>query len=220
LPYHVPGFEPAGQIYAFPSRRYRPLDDVIRKRGPLDRRSWVLQEQLLSPRTLNFGKDGIYWECLTTELSELMPDGVGSTHRFDTDFVQIFKAGIGSIMDISSSNHPCEDDLKFHRAWWLVVEAYSRRQLTRESDKLVALTGVATEVARVTKDVYLAGLWLHYLWQDLTWYVWAPGCPSVGTSHGYKGPYGPTSRHLEDFKGMFEEKEKCGYILSTTNALL
>jgi hypothetical protein len=219
LPYHRPGGGTGGQVYAFPSSRNSPPDDIIRRRGLLDRRSWVLQEQLLSPRTLNFGKLGIYWECLTTELSELMLDGADSTHRFDTDFVQIFKAGIGGIMDISSPNSPCEDDLKFHRAWWLVVEVYSRRQLTRESDKLVALSGVATEVARVTKDEYLAGLWLRYLWQDLTWYVWAPGCPSLVTSHGYKGPYGPTSRLLEDFKGMFEEKEMYNYILSANAPL-
>jgi hypothetical protein len=39
--------------------------DIYLRRGPLDKRAWVLQEQLLSPRILNFGKDGVYWECLT-----------------------------------------------------------------------------------------------------------------------------------------------------------
>ena len=31
--------------------------------SPLGGRGWVLQERLLAPRTLNFGREQLFWEC-------------------------------------------------------------------------------------------------------------------------------------------------------------
>ena len=38
--------------------KYDPL-----AREPLSRRGWVLQERLLSPRTLHYSEGQMYWEC-------------------------------------------------------------------------------------------------------------------------------------------------------------
>ena len=38
---------------------------------PLHRRAWVLQEHLLSPRILQFGRRGILWECYELIVNEI-----------------------------------------------------------------------------------------------------------------------------------------------------
>jgi len=43
---------------------------------PLSERAWVLQEQLLAPRTVLFMKDQVSWECRTHEASEVFTGGV------------------------------------------------------------------------------------------------------------------------------------------------
>jgi hypothetical protein len=42
-------------------------------RAPLNSRSWVLQERLLSPRVLHFAAHQLYWECAALEASEVFP---------------------------------------------------------------------------------------------------------------------------------------------------
>ena len=51
--------------------------------------------------------------------------------------------------------------------WETVVESYSKRSLTRESDKLVAIGGIAKELQRFLQDEYLAGLWNRDLLREL-----------------------------------------------------
>jgi hypothetical protein len=52
-------------------RRGGPYDFVtedLRSDGilgaPLNRRAWVVQERMLSPRIIHFGKNQVFWECL------------------------------------------------------------------------------------------------------------------------------------------------------------
>jgi hypothetical protein len=46
-----------------------------REKPMLEKRGWVLQEQLLSPRSLLFHRDQISWECCEMEASEVYPGG-------------------------------------------------------------------------------------------------------------------------------------------------
>ena len=61
---------------------------------------------------------------------------------------------------------------------------YSTRSLTVSTDKLAALSGLATTFATQTGDVYLSGLWLNGLPEGLLW-------SSVGLG---RGQYGSKSR--------------------------
>lgn len=54
--------------------------------------------------------------------------------------------------------------------WQQTVERYSRRHLSFEADKLVALAGAAHQVSQVLDDTFLAGLWVNSLWRDLLWW--------------------------------------------------
>ncbi|RMD39776.1 hypothetical protein DV735_g5356, partial [Chaetothyriales sp. CBS 134920] len=44
--------------------------------NPINRRGWVLQERLLSPRILHFGAQQVFWECRESLACETFPKGV------------------------------------------------------------------------------------------------------------------------------------------------
>ncbi len=70
------------------------------------------------------------------------------------------------------------DEIRFHVLWMQIVSAYSRRQLTDEKDRLVALLGVARTVQEKTKAVFVEGLWHEVLGLNLLWVSESPMDPS------------------------------------------
>ena len=72
-----------------------------------------------------------------------------------------------------------KDDLIFPNEYWTaIVKDYTRSNLTYDSDKLVAIAGLAKATLRVmdvSNDSYLAGLWRKDLAVDLLWRVAASG---------------------------------------------
>jgi hypothetical protein len=44
--------------------------------APLHKRAWVVQERLLAPRVLHFGREQLFWECHTMNACETYPDGL------------------------------------------------------------------------------------------------------------------------------------------------
>jgi hypothetical protein len=52
------------------------------------------------------------------------------------------------------------------------VTLYSRAKLTKHSDKLVALSGLAHAVQRESGDQYVAGLWRKDLEYSLLWSIY------------------------------------------------
>ncbi|KAH6869334.1 heterokaryon incompatibility protein-domain-containing protein [Thelonectria olida] len=55
--------------------------------------------------------------------------------------------------------------------WQVIISEYSRCNLTRPSDKLPALSGLASTFERSTLFTYLAGLWKEDFVNGLLWYV-------------------------------------------------
>ncbi|KAH9208316.1 hypothetical protein DL95DRAFT_395425, partial [Leptodontidium sp. 2 PMI_412] len=55
--------------------------------------------------------------------------------------------------------------------WASMVNAFTRRKLTVESDRLPALSGIVKEIQLQTGDKYLAGLWRQDLSHHLLWQV-------------------------------------------------
>lgn len=125
---------------------------------PLMYRAWALQERLLSPRFLHFTSQEMIWECKTDILCECGSSKSGRCRSTK----QAFHKSLDSPEDIS-------------KTWHTVVEAYSNLDLTEESDKLHALSGLASKVAAARQlDVdshYLAGLWGDSIYHDLLWKV-------------------------------------------------
>ena len=183
-------------IFAF-SRR------MEEQSGRLVTRGWVLQEEALSLRRVVFGDDAVSWKCLTTYLTERDPShlyGEPSRVRDDRfDYVQVFQAGLSGLLDLGNERR---DIVRLYQSWGLMVEQFTRRQLTRSSDRLAALAGLATEFSRATGDQYLAGIWTKYLWRELLWHVSSVFAPRFGRP---MPKWERLNRHglVKDFSGMF-----------------
>lgn len=169
----LPNYGNCGPVYAFSANSNE-------EGSSLQQRAWALQEQLLSPRYISFGKGGVSWACLTTELYESSPHsfyGIADWSNGRFDYRKIFQAGISGLLDLKEHSQDC---LRLYQSWMLIVEAYSLRELTKSSDRLAALTGIASKFGQATSDQYLAGLWRRYLWRELLWTVYSPSSPRFG----------------------------------------
>lgn len=142
----------------------------LRAKGyPLMTRGWVLQERMLAPRAVYFTPTELVWKCRTRSCCECEEPGPSGLHGgvgwldAPTSWVQ---ANHGAAMN------PPEIGASPLYPWQLVVQHFSRLDLTFETDCLPALSGVAHEVAslhNLQPADYLAGLWRQRLPIDLLW---------------------------------------------------
>jgi hypothetical protein len=145
----------------------------------LDTRAWVCQERLLSPRTVYFSKTQLFWECSELHNAcETAPCGISP--RVLPKFDEFTYMGEAIGQDFSwgtmrfdenippfSWRAPSADD---QYKWWLkTLHGYVQRNLTKSSDKLPAIGGIAERTARVLNDDYLAGLFRKRLPDALLW---------------------------------------------------
>jgi Heterokaryon incompatibility protein (HET) len=148
---------------------------------PLLSRGWAFQERILAPRVLHFCKQELVWEC--KEETKCQCGGL-STHFSSKD--QLYQVIRTEGSDSRNDDHPMRKLLRSLRArtpritareqsdvskkWHSIVELYSALQLTKETDRLPALSGLAKQASpRLGK--YLAGLWSNTLVSDLMWKV-------------------------------------------------
>jgi heterokaryon incompatibility protein (HET) len=69
----------------------------------------------------------------------------------------------------------CFEQISLDKAHWhQIVSHYSARHISKPSDKLSALSGLAARIAKNNGN-YLAGLWLTSLKKDMLWYVSGDG---------------------------------------------
>ncbi|KAI1476307.1 HET-domain-containing protein [Daldinia eschscholtzii] len=135
---------------------YRVASDHINHRDePLDYRAWAFQERLMAQRFLSFGTREMMWTCRTHSLCE---------------------CGWVSFQPSHPNKLNLEDMLGLLSHWGLttlwvnnIVIPYTRRKLTIQSDKLVALSAVASRFKSYYGGTYLAGLWEEDLVYGLLW---------------------------------------------------
>ena len=135
--------------------------DHIVGEAPVNRRAWVLQERLLSRRILHFTSNGLAWECCQLTAHEASPSGLSKREPSSSRFKQQ-----AALMQHANDEYAQQ---VFLEAWLETVHVYSSCHLTEESDKLVALSGVATYFQPFVGGEYLAGLWRNSLLRELLW---------------------------------------------------
>ena len=116
---------------------------------PLDHRAWALQERLLSGRVIDFERDEIRWTCSCLTATDL---------------------------DVDYWTGPIKRNTKAlaEKEWGDLVKDYLKRDLTYESDRLVAFSAIAEGFARMKgleSSSYLAGIWRHDIHRQLLWYI-------------------------------------------------
>lgn len=164
--------------------------DNLVNRAPVNTRAWVLQERLLAPRVLHFCKGSIAWECGRFTRTEGHPEDVPAFDiQQDKVLPEVSFKGLDPFKDGKKLRdtrlgdykepdpHIPDKDRYGFELWTRVVEMYSRLNLTKAKDKLMALSGIAqymaTNVLGSEGDPsrYVAGLWYRYLESQLLWRV-------------------------------------------------
>ncbi|KAI1136786.1 HET-domain-containing protein [Hypoxylon sp. FL0543] len=128
-------------------------------------RGWILQEECLSRRRIHFTETELTWKCPTVANCDCglptPPDMADPSINFA--ILEIPKKG---------ENQPWKTPAWL---WHQLVEHYTSRSLTYETDRLVALAGIAAKVPRSHRD-YFAGMWRDQLNSSILWK--AAGAPS------------------------------------------
>jgi hypothetical protein len=178
--------------------------DKERKAGSLElfTRGWVMQERLLSRRYVIFAPNELMWECLENSDCECgqLSRGWGIVQTKGT--TQASSSTLQYSIDMENqlaewrSRDPNDPRAKlpmkiaYHRSlrkkderwernkrdWWRrLVETYTALELTKETDRLKAIAGLATHLGTATNSTdYLAGHWLDGLPLDLWWHSDGP----------------------------------------------
>ncbi|KAE9373105.1 HET-domain-containing protein [Stipitochalara longipes BDJ] len=126
-------------------------------------RGWVLQEHMLSRRKVIYAPDQILWKCKSMQVLEVNRD-------IKTD---------------SQSMQTTEDweDTLFVDHWLSIAEIFSTKDLTFESDKLPAISGLASYFCRRHGQEYFAGLLSGSIAEGLLWRPYSPGSLSRPTEY-------------------------------------
>ncbi|KUJ12377.1 uncharacterized protein LY89DRAFT_738165 [Mollisia scopiformis] len=125
---------------------------------PLVTRAWAFQEKILSRRKIYFTNAEVDWEC--SQDIQCFCGGIRNASREPaTAFEMIQNSFTG-------------EDLK-HRErykWMGIIERYSSRFLTKETDRLPALSALAQKFRTASElGSYLAGNWTQGLVASLKW---------------------------------------------------
>lgn len=132
----------------------------------LQRRGWTFQERALAPRKLFFSSY-IYWEC-TNGFEEEVTNGGWYVH-------ELFNTGLVSLQAPSESSaltldHRGQMNVPEHLAlWYRALQDFTARQLTRPTDRLVAISGVIKFLERKLSRHNRYGMWLDFFPCDLLW---------------------------------------------------
>ena len=126
---------------------------------PLEQRAWTFQESLLSRRLLIFAEGQIRWRC---QHQKFVPDALRIKDAHSSIRVPSHVFGAKKL----SARYYGRQQILL---WEQIVVDYSKRELTFSHDRLPGIAGVASELAKVWDDVYLAGLWSSCLLNHLGW---------------------------------------------------
>lgn len=124
---------------------YNTRKTATERRTPWLDRAWTLQEWLLSPRVLHINEMTM-WDCFEGYGNELE-----CRHMIPNPLLR------------------APNLLGTDNSWYDIVEDYTERNITKDTDRLPALAGLAEQYKEVTGKEYLAGLWLEDLPIKLLW---------------------------------------------------
>ena len=151
-------------------------------RHGLQSRGWVFQEEHLSRRTVYFGNQYIYWECrqhCATEpfvrsfpQPEIDEAGQITYKEIEPEKSRWVRQKLSGRMRISAADRYYIPDM-----WCRTVEEYSRRRLSKGSDRWRAIEGMATIMSGMSRNTdpwhtikhMHHGLWDYPLSDNLMW---------------------------------------------------
>lgn len=172
---------------------YYDIEDIVDWDGgielaPVNQRSWVVQERLLSPRVIHFSDRQLFWECAELQASESSPFGIpgGEITKFKTlsPYQNQDQYLIDLDLETETQSQERQRLASAFRIWKSTLSAYTRGKLSKGSDKLIAISAIARELQPLMRCRYLAGLWEASLVLQLAWWSDKTVIPSMG----YRAP--------------------------------
>ncbi|KAK0660470.1 putative heterokaryon incompatibility protein [Cercophora samala] len=179
------------RLFIYPRHHHSTNSQSPIADAPISTRGWCFQERFLSPRTLHYTSEQLFWECRQDFKSE---DLISNTQG------QPWGTMPGALAQLYDPTFRPEHVV---RTWYKsIVAPYSRRRLTKETDRLPAIGGVARVYAHllsqaeqrirnaetqtwvegwverqdgfkqydvVENGVYIAGVWGHQIGHGLSW---------------------------------------------------
>ncbi len=142
--------------------------------APLLQRAWVFQERMLSPRILHFHTGELVWECQhSTECecsrySRMVPLREKTDGNLKRQFMQLSSMNCVDGFNIQTGQGVLHSK---YDLWYRFVEAYTKLNITYDSDILPALAGLAKSFKDIgdTGNHYVAGIWEEDLLRGLLW---------------------------------------------------
>lgn len=160
-------------LYLRPQFRHFTQDQYYKERAnyfPVLDRAWCYQERRLATRVLHFTGQELFLECAemtACECGETSEEsGSAWTKNKEAFYVQH--------LDISSEKH---EHKRIQYEWFAHVNAFSGLNITRVSDRLPAISGLAKRHKEtmtrlgIASGRYLAGIWEQQLIDGLSWCV-------------------------------------------------
>lgn len=148
---------------------------------PLNSRSWTFQERLLARRIVHYTEQQMIWQCqkcLVGEDGQVGEDVDWSPKTAMAPFELTILPPLREITAANENEHDRDPEFKLSApvkgytgvkysldealgdmGWYKLVDEYTKRSLTYPSDLLPALSALASEVQKLTKATYVAGLW-------------------------------------------------------------
>ncbi|KAH7007378.1 heterokaryon incompatibility protein-domain-containing protein [Ilyonectria destructans] len=140
---------------------------------PLTGRAWCLQERYLPKRALQYGSHQMFWECERIKASE-----DGDTVTQNGDYLKSL-SDTGAVKEsvfCRENREPYSENVSVKWVdWYQMLEDYTSRGITASMDKLPAVSGLASAIAKANgAEGYMAGIWRTGLLEGLVWCRKAP----------------------------------------------
>lgn len=162
-------------------------------------RAWVVQERILARRILHFGQTQLFFECQYETMAEASALPLLHTPQYELQSKRAIRKRIANEATMVNSLTAASRELRSLRAiaalsydsarymlgtltsdvassaqarfWSRVVSQYNATAITRQSDKLFAILGLAQMVASRLSLTYCAGLWVEDIARSLYWWA-------------------------------------------------
>ncbi|PMD43730.1 HET-domain-containing protein [Hyaloscypha variabilis F] len=131
------------------------------KTSPHHQRAWTFQERMLSPRTLVFHDQTVYWECLSCSIQETC--SADDNGERDINHEQFTNSHTGRTQEFPAFAIPeslvlSERPIPDLKAYWSLVRGYSKRSLSYQSDAEKAFGAVIQEFSRAFDGGFFYGI--------------------------------------------------------------
>lgn len=161
----------------------------ISTRPTIDTRAWTMQERLLAPRILHYTADELVWECEEESRCECKVAVKDATILNLSPFKQNYKRfwaevdGKRERAYYDESRRPWAQSVFVNSTdprpqlnWRSVLAEYTQRNLTFDTDRLAAISGLAStmsehDTTNYHPRDYLFGIWKSDLVRNLLWHV-------------------------------------------------